>query len=482
MPWTVKDVDSKKKGLTPAQKKKWVKIANSVLKDCQAKGDKNCEAKAIKVANSKFTELQDGKVSDIIHQDDKKSKQSEVNSMEDKLPKGALRFVDQGCHAVLEFAEMEDDEGKKKRVPKLKMVGYSGGIIKDHWYWDNLAIDLQGIKFSQKKYPVLEDHRTDRKIAVMGKPTIENGQLEASENAKFLRTEAADEFIKLSEDGFPYQSSIYAKPSVVERVDEGSSVEVNGFKLKGPGAVWRECEFKEMSVCVFGWDSKTQASAFSKDEFETVSFTEKSVSQETYLEDTDVKLIKRNKKKEVKKLMDLDQLKEEHPDLYAKVLEEGKSAALAETKGNDNEVLAEIKKVNDRIDRMEDGMTKLNESDTLRSAKELSRQADKLWNDRLSKSDLIPARLHSEIKTTVNHNKFIGEDGKFDTEAFTEAVEGKISLWEDNLKPEDDVMGSGFSEQDLDGNKAEEVQEENNKMVQRLRKMAGDTNLKKEDE
>jgi uncharacterized protein YdaT len=37
MPWTVKDVDSKKKGLTPAQKKKWVKIANGVLKDCQAK-------------------------------------------------------------------------------------------------------------------------------------------------------------------------------------------------------------------------------------------------------------------------------------------------------------------------------------------------------------------------------------------------------------------------------------------------------------
>lgn len=402
--------------------------------------------------------------------------------MEEKLPKGALRFVDEGCHAVLEFSETRVVEGNVKKVPKLRMVGYSGGVIKGHWYWGNLAIDLQGIKFNEKKYPVLEDHRTDRKVAVMGKPIVENGKLEAPENARFLRTEAAEEFIKLSEDGFPYQSSIYARPSVVERVEEGSSVEVNGFKFKGPGAVWRECEFKEMSVCVFGWDSKTQASAFSKDEFETVAFTEKQACSDCDddLENADIKLIKR-KKKEVKKLMDIDQLKEEHPDIYEKVLEEGKSVALAEKKDEDSEVMVAIKQLREEIGTVKESMTKLNESDTLRSEKELAGIADKIWNDRLSKSDLIPARLHSEIKQTVSHNKFIGEDGKFDREAFGEAIDAKVSLWEDNLKPEDEVMGAGLSEQDLDGNKAEDVKEENDKMALRLRKLAGEK-IKEDDE
>jgi len=553
MPWSASDAKKHKKGLTPAQSAKWASIANGVLKSCQASGGKDCEGKAIRIANSKFIELPDGKIFDIIQHDEhfgiseeerdsfapkdkpggsnagkykkgpfcgpsggapkgtypvntrkraiaaiayarhapnpsgikscvcrhwpsleackKKSKQSEDGLMEEKLPKGALRFVDQGCHAITQFVEGEGEE----KTPKLKITGYSGGIIKKHWYWGDLGIDLEGIQFKESKYPVLEDHDTRRKIAVMGKPVIEDGKLVAPDNVRFLRTPAAQEFIRDSEDGFPFQASIYAKPSVIERVPEGETVEVNGMKLKGPGTVFRKCEFKEVSVCVFGWDSRTQASAFSKDEFETVTFTEKQAGCsdcDDDLETADIKLIKR--KKEVTTLMDLEELKKEHPDIYQQALDAGKSAALAEKESGDNKILAAIEKLNERIDGMEEGMTKLNESDTLRSEKELAGVADKVWNERLSKSEIIPVRLHSEIKTTVNHNKFIGEDGKFDREGFGEAVDAKISLWEENLKPEDEIMGSGMSEQDLDGNKADEVKEENNQMVLRLRKLAGE--------
>ncbi len=51
MPWTVADVDKHKKGLTDKQKKKWVKIANAVLKTCLAENGDDCEAKAIRIAN-----------------------------------------------------------------------------------------------------------------------------------------------------------------------------------------------------------------------------------------------------------------------------------------------------------------------------------------------------------------------------------------------------------------------------------------------
>ena len=71
----------------------------------------------------------------------------------EKIPKGAMRFVETGpdCFALAEAGE----DGK---TPKLKMVGYSGGIIKGHWYWGDLAIDLEGMSFPLSKYPILEDH------------------------------------------------------------------------------------------------------------------------------------------------------------------------------------------------------------------------------------------------------------------------------------------------------------------------------------
>jgi len=50
MPWTIKDVDRFKKGLTSKQKRKWVAIANSILKKT---GD---EGYAIRAANKLCTE------------------------------------------------------------------------------------------------------------------------------------------------------------------------------------------------------------------------------------------------------------------------------------------------------------------------------------------------------------------------------------------------------------------------------------------
>jgi hypothetical protein len=58
MPWDVSMVDKHKAGLTPEQKKKWVKIANTTLKGCMkdTKDAKACEASAIKIANAKCVE------------------------------------------------------------------------------------------------------------------------------------------------------------------------------------------------------------------------------------------------------------------------------------------------------------------------------------------------------------------------------------------------------------------------------------------
>lgn len=72
MPWKVSDVDKHRKGLTKAQKKKWVAIANAVRADCIGEGgsEEECDAMAIRVANSKF-EDKGGSVVDLERLDER---------------------------------------------------------------------------------------------------------------------------------------------------------------------------------------------------------------------------------------------------------------------------------------------------------------------------------------------------------------------------------------------------------------------------
>ena len=50
MPWSVGDVDQFAKGLSDAQKKVWVKVANSTLARCKKNGGSECDGQAIKQA------------------------------------------------------------------------------------------------------------------------------------------------------------------------------------------------------------------------------------------------------------------------------------------------------------------------------------------------------------------------------------------------------------------------------------------------
>jgi len=52
MPWTVSDVERHNSGLTDAQKRQWVRVANDALRRCQSQGGSNCEASAIRQANA----------------------------------------------------------------------------------------------------------------------------------------------------------------------------------------------------------------------------------------------------------------------------------------------------------------------------------------------------------------------------------------------------------------------------------------------
>lgn len=52
MPWKVDDVDKHMKGLTDAQKRTWVEVANGALESCKREGGSDCEAAAVRRANA----------------------------------------------------------------------------------------------------------------------------------------------------------------------------------------------------------------------------------------------------------------------------------------------------------------------------------------------------------------------------------------------------------------------------------------------
>lgn len=342
--------------------------------------------------------------------------------MPKKIPHGALRLVQigEGCHA---FAD--GDEKKKK----LKMTVYSGGIIKNHWWWGDLVVDLTGMKFDRKKYPVLENHDTSKKIGFTGKPIVDGAITLDPDKTEFVSTEESEQFQQTSSEGFPYQASMYTIPTKVERIEKDSKAEVNGFTLKGPATVWREAVFQEASVCVFGWDKQTESSAFSKEQTTELEYEEIGGDAEIFTLKSGFDKIDKNKE-EVKEMpKTVKELQEKYPDLTTKLTDQI-TDELSTIHSQDLEAKeAEITKLKNENEKKVDRIDQLEKKDIIRTEKEINSEARQIVNSKLAATD-IPERLYDKIRRLVKHNKFVKDD-VLDTEAFAKFVDEEIKDFED---------------------------------------------------
>ena len=390
----------------------------------------------------------------------------------DKVPNGALRLVEigEGCHA---FAE--EKEGKKQ----LNMTVYSGGVIQGHWWWGNLAVDLKGMKFEKSKYPVLENHNTSLKIGFTGKPIVD-GSIKLDPNTtQFVSTEESEKFQTTSEEGFPYQASMYAIPTVIERVKEGEKSEVNGFTMKGPCTIWRKSKFQEASVCVFGWDKQTEASVFSKDQTTELEFEEIGGDAETFNDSTNTVTVT-IKKEEVKEMPDtVEKLQEKYPNLIKEITDGLSAAHSTEIDGlkADNEKLtaenvrlsAENESQGKRVDQLE-------KKDIIRTEKEIKSDAERIIDTKLADSDLED-RVKVKVRRLLNHEKFVKDD-VLDTVAFSEVVDKEIKDFEDAGMTTVLGRGGAFRTEEEDDEEAK-LDKEDDEAADKMAEMAG-VSLKKE--
>lgn len=240
----------------------------------------------------------------------------------------------QACLFVRPDAVRFSDESGEKGA-SFEIVGYSGEVIPNHWFWDNLAFDLAGLTFAQERTPVLDSHFTDRRLGFTTKQDI--GETVHFEG-RFLSNDHAQQFRRDMQEGFPMQASLFCPPSAIERVREGESVAVNGRTLQGPGTVFRKAAIKEVSMCVFGADAETSAAAFAAtDKQITFTVKESTMDQETATPETPA--------------MTVAHLKTQFADVHAEVLAAGKAegtraerdrfATLQAVCGDDTELLVQ---------------------------------------------------------------------------------------------------------------------------------------------
>ncbi|UTO20592.1 hypothetical protein NGC85_05790 [Acinetobacter sp. Z1] len=174
--------------------------------------------------------------------------------------------------------EKATEEGKKRTFTG---VAYSGEVIQGHYYWGDVIFDLDTI---QMKTPLgaLIDHDTGRRAGVVRNFTKDNqGGLKVS--GDLLSNKNGQEVAQDSDEGYPWEMSVYIVPGSIEEVDRGE-VEVNGKTLKAPITIFRNGVIREVSFCALGADDNTSAVA--------ASHTPKQFNKQ---EDTDVTELEKEK-------------------------------------------------------------------------------------------------------------------------------------------------------------------------------------------
>lgn len=183
-----------------------------------------------------------------------------------------------------------------------------------------------------------------------------------------------------------------------------------------------------------------------------------------------------NRKKEAS--MDLEQLKAEHPDLYAKIQSDTRESVTAEfdvereqfkiDAVSQQEQIDTLTATNDALEatntelgdenkELGKRMVSLEQKDDARDLKDAIAAADKIFVDALAGSR-IPSKHFERVQRGVAFADFF-KDGEFDTKGYTEAVAAEIVDWEKDISPA--VVGAGFvGRSPAEGSQVEDEEED----------------------
>jgi capsid assembly protease len=155
------------------------------------------------------------------------------------------------------------------------------------------------------------------------------------------------------------------------------------------------------------------------------------------------------KEKEVK-IMNAQELRDKYPDMVSEIEDAVSMKLSAEFTEKETVMQAEN-------GSLKESVLKLQKSEAIRQVREVKADADSIWTQALSGSD-VPERLHDKVKVQVSHDKFV-QDGLLDRTGFADAVKAEVEDWE-TKGATSQVMGTGFSSKDVEDEGATKLKRE----------------------
>lgn len=121
------------------------------------------------------------------------------------------------------------------------------------------VIDFADIKLKDKT-AFLIDHMGSKRAGV-GSLSVAPDGLYAE--GTLLNNEHGRAVAEESDQGFPWEMSVYVQSGSVEELSAGAKDTVNGHEVTGPMLIMRNCVIREVSFCAVGVDGNTHAVALS---------------------------------------------------------------------------------------------------------------------------------------------------------------------------------------------------------------------------
>jgi hypothetical protein len=174
-----------------------------------------------------------------------------TNAATKNVPKHALQF---------HFGECKfGDNGETAKTVPFTMTARTGDPI-NHWFWGRVVHDMGGMKLAKPRLPVDYCHEDDEVLGYANKFDTGSGDLVVSGAVTpFIAEDRASEIVFKQKAGVPYEASIdfSGGGTVIEYVDNGATVEVNGKEFAGPGVVIRQWMLRGIAICPYGADMNT---------------------------------------------------------------------------------------------------------------------------------------------------------------------------------------------------------------------------------
>ncbi len=168
------------------------------------------------------------------------------------------------AEATIEARDATGDDGVA-RLPRFRMVAYTGAPMRIAGWRYPVIIDLAGLSIPAQSRPIRFSHDPTAGVGHTDSIRIEGGQLLAT-GVISRDTPAAREVVASSKNGFPWQASVGASVDEFEFVKDKQTAMVNGREYNGPINVVRKSTLSEISFVDLGADSQTSATVAAKAE------------------------------------------------------------------------------------------------------------------------------------------------------------------------------------------------------------------------